>query len=86
MIPCMDTLYKFEHCLKLIDLENKESIILGNVNSDILSKNPACIDTEMDFITKLFQYDQLVKIPPELQKTVHLQLTTFIQTNRMYYL
>jgi hypothetical protein len=40
----MDMLYKFEHCLKLIALENRESIILGDVNSEILSKDPAYID------------------------------------------
>ena len=62
----MDTLYKFEHCLKWIDLENKESIILGDVNSDILIS--ASIDTEMDFITKLFQYHQLIKYPTRVAK------------------
>ena len=37
----MDTLYKFENCLRLIDNEDKESIIVGDVNSDILSTDLA---------------------------------------------
>ena len=30
------TVYKFESCLKLIDNEDKESIILGDINCDLL--------------------------------------------------
>jgi hypothetical protein len=39
---------------------------LGDVNSDILIS--ASIDTEMDFITKLFQYHQLIKYPTRVAK------------------
>ena len=57
----MDTLYKFENCLRLIHNEDKESIIIGDVNSDISSSDPTHLVSEMDFITKLYQYEQLIK-------------------------
>ncbi len=71
----IDTLYKFENCLKLTDNENKESIILGDVNSDILSSNPShlvsemnFITNEMNFITNLYQYEQLINEPTRVTK------------------
>ena len=43
----IETLYKFENCLELIDNESKESIVLGDVNSDILSNNPSVVLTQV---------------------------------------
>jgi hypothetical protein len=57
----MDMLYKFENCLRLIHNEDKENIIIGDVNSDISSSDPTHLVSEMDFITKLYQYEQLIK-------------------------
>ena len=56
---------------------------MGDVNSDILGKNPAPIVSEMDFITKLFQYDQLIKEPTRVTKDI-ASLIDYKQT-RMYY-
>ena len=56
----MDMLYKFENCLRLIDNENKECIVVGDVNSDVLANDLTHLVSEMDFITKLYQYEQLI--------------------------
>ena len=74
----MDTLYKFENCLRLIDNENKESIIVGEVNSDILANDPTHLVSEMDFITKLYQYEQLIRI-------VHASLIDHFYTTKPDY-
>ncbi len=52
----------------MIDNENKESIILGVVNSDILSSNPSHLVFEMNFITNLYQYEQLINEPTRVTK------------------
>ena len=36
-------------------------MILGVVNSDILSNNPSHVASKMEFITKLYQYKQLIE-------------------------
>ena len=59
--PPSDTiniLYKFQNCLKLIDNEDKESIILGDINCGLLDNNPTSLISELKFITNLYQYDQ----------------------------
>ena len=52
-----NTLYKFENCLKPIDNEDKESIILGDINCDLLDNNPTSLISELKFITNLYQYE-----------------------------
>ena len=52
----------------MIDNENKESIIVGDVNSDILANDSTHLVSEMDFITKLYQYEQLIKDPTRVTK------------------
>ena len=64
----MDMLYKFENCLRLIDNEDKESIIVGDGNSDILCSDLTHLVSEMDFIAKLYQYEQLIKDPTRVSK------------------
>ena len=45
----------------MIDNENKESIIVGDINSDALANDPTHLVLELNFITKLDQYEQLIK-------------------------
>ena len=80
----MDTLYKFENCLRLIDNENKESIIVGDVNSDILANDPTHLVSEMDFITKLYQYEQLIKDPTRVTKDSASLIDHFYTTKPDY--
>ena len=68
----IDTLYKFENHLRLIDNENKECIIVGDVKSDVLANDPTHLALKMDFITKLYQYERLMKILEEVLGIVHL--------------
>lgn len=52
----IDLLTKFENILRLIDMEEKESIILGDVNCDILENNRRDHNTnELYFLTSLYQ-------------------------------
>ena len=64
----IDTLYRFENCLQLIDNDNKESIILGDVNYDFLSASLSPQASELKFITGLYQYEQLIVNLQELLK------------------
>ena len=61
----MDMLYKFENCLRLINNENKESILVGDVNLEVLANDLTHLVLEMDFITKRYQYEQLKKVQHE---------------------
>ena len=80
----MDTLYKFENCLRLIDNESKESIIVGDVNSDILANDPTHLVSEIDFITKLYQYEQLIKDPTRVTKDSASLIDHFCTTKPDY--
>ena len=63
-------LLKFENTLRLIDMEDKESIILGDFNCDILENNHKDqITHELNFITNLYQYQQLIDEPT--RETIH---------------
>ena len=46
----IETLHRFENCLQLIDSDDKESIILGDVNYDFLSENLSPQASELKFI------------------------------------
>ena len=51
-------------------MEDKESIILGDFNCDILENNHKDqITHELNFITKLYQYQQLIDEPT--RETIH---------------
>ena len=66
----IDLLNKFENTLRLIDMEDKESIILGDFNCDILENNHKDqITHELNFITNLYQYQQLIDEPT--RETIH---------------
>jgi hypothetical protein len=56
-------LIKFKNILWLIDIEVKASIILGNVNCDLLHKDLDHMMKELNFITNLYQYKQLIDEP-----------------------
>ena len=53
----INILYKFENCLKLINIEDKESIILGDINCDLLDSNLTSLISELKFITNLYQHE-----------------------------
>ena len=82
--PPSDTInipYKFENCLKLIDKEDKESIILGDINCDLLDNNPTSLISELKFITNLYQYEQLIKEPTRITKDTSTLIDHFYTTN-----
>ena len=59
----IELLTKFENFLQLIDIEEKESIILGDINCDLLHKDLDHKTKELNFITNLYQYKQLIDEP-----------------------
>ena len=60
----IDLFIKFESILRLIDIEEKESIIVGYLSCDSLNKSQEdYIAKELNFITNLYQYDQLIDEP-----------------------
>ena len=59
----IDTLYRFENCLQLIDNNSKESIILGDVNYDFLPSSLSSQASQLKFITGLYQCEQLISEP-----------------------
>jgi exonuclease III len=74
----ISTLYKFESCLKLIVNEDKESIILGDINCDLLDNNPTSLVSELKFITNLYQ---LIKEPTRVTKDTSSLIDHFYTTN-----
>ena len=77
----INILYKFENCLKLIDNEDKESIILGDINCDLLGNNTTSLVSELKFITNLYQYEQLIKEPTRVTKDTSSLIDHFYTTN-----
>lgn len=62
----IDTLHKFEKTLQLIDADEKESIIVGDFNCDLLASNKTdSLKSELNFTTKLYQYEQIITKQPE---------------------
>jgi hypothetical protein len=61
----VDTLYRFENCLQLIDNDNKES--------------PQA--SELKFITGLYQYEQLISEPTRVTKDTRTLIDHFYTTN-----
>ena len=59
----IDLLAKFENILRLIDIEEKESIIMGDLNCDLLHKDLDHMTKELNFITNLYEYNQLIHEP-----------------------
>ena len=59
----IDLLGKFENILRLIDIEEKESIIMGDLNCDLLLKDLDHMTKELSFITNLYQYNLLIHEP-----------------------
>lgn len=77
----IDTLYKFENCLQLIDNDSKESIIIGDVNYDLLSGNLSPQASELKFITELYQYEQLISGATRVTKDTRTLIDHFYTTN-----
>ena len=74
-------LTKFENFLQLIDIEEKESIILGDINCDLLHKDLDHKTKELNFITNVYQYKQLIDEPT--RETVNSKsLIDHFYTNR----
>ena len=58
----IDTLRKFENTLQLLYTDNKESIILGDINCNLLMNDTTnSITNELNFINRLYQYKQAIK-------------------------
>ena len=74
----MDT---YELFLRKCDLENKESIIMGDVNCDILKSPPDAHTRKLLFLSSLYQYDQLIDSPTRVTRT-SATVIDLIFTNR----
>ena len=61
-----------------------KSIIVGDVNSDILANDPIHLVSEMDFIIKLYQYEQLIKDPTRVTKDSASLIDHFYTTKPDY--
>ena len=59
----IDLFAKFENILRLIDIEEKESIIMSDLNCDLLHKDFDHMTKELNFITNFYQYNQLIHEP-----------------------
>ena len=66
--------------LQLIDNDNIESIILGDVNYD-LSESVSPQALELKFITDLYQYDQLISEPTRVSKDTRTLIDHFYTTD-----
>ena len=77
----IDSLYKFENCLQLIDQTDKQSIILGDMNYDFLPTEISSQAPELKFITRLYQYQQLIKEPTRVTENSQTVIDHFYTTN-----
>ena len=77
----IDSLYKFENCLQLIDQTDKESTILGDTNYDFLPTEISSQALELKFITRLYQYEQLIKEPTRVTENSQTLIDNFFTTN-----
>ena len=59
----IDLSANFKNILRLIDIEEKESIIMGDLNCDLLHKDLDHMTKELNFITNLYQYNLLIHEP-----------------------
>ena len=60
----VESFQEFEKLLQHIDLEDKESIILGDLNCNLISKDTNdCNTNELKFVTNMCQYKQLIQEP-----------------------
>ena len=76
----IDLFNKFENILRLIDIGEEKSIIVGDLNCDLLNKSQE--DTnEPNFIINLYQYDQLID-EPRRETTCSKSLTDHFYSNR----
>ena len=56
----IEILEKFETCLLNLDKEEKESIVLGDFNCNLLSKSPDQNTDYLNFLVEAYQYVQLI--------------------------
>ena len=62
-----------------IDYEDKESIIMGDININISKDSFDTNSAELKFITNLFQYDKKINEPTRVTKDTRTLLIIFIQ-------
>ena len=65
----IETVQECEKLLQCIDIDDKESIILGDLNCNLISedKNDSNID-ELKFVTNMYQYEQLIREPTRVKR------------------
>ena len=59
---------KFESYLLKLDEEDKESMIVGDTNCNVLPQTPDCNAEHLKFITKTYQYIQLIDQPMRITR------------------
>ena len=63
-----DKLKEFEKLLQQIDYEEKESIIMGDINIDLAKDSTDANTVELKFLMDLFQYNQKINEPTRVTK------------------
>jgi division protein CdvB (Snf7/Vps24/ESCRT-III family) len=63
-----DKLKEFEKLLQQIDYEDKEGIIMGNINIDLAKDSTDANIVELKFFMDLFQYNQKINEPTRVTK------------------
>jgi hypothetical protein len=59
-----NSIHEFEKLLQYIDLEDKESIILADLNCDLIPEfTNDCNTDELNFVSNMYQYKQLIQEP-----------------------
>lgn len=78
----IETLHIFEEALQLIDTDDKESILLGDINCDLLINNSSqSVIKELNFITNLYQYKQLIHEPTRVSQHSETLIDHFYTTH-----
>ena len=73
----IDKLKELEKLLQDIVYEDKESIIMGDINIDISKDSFDTNSAELKFITDLFQYDQKINEPTRVTKDTRTLIDHF---------
>ena len=60
---------EYEIFLQKCDLENKELIIMGDVNCDFFKSPPDAHTRKLQFLSSLYQFDQLINEPTRVTGT-----------------
>ena len=73
---------EFEIFLRKRDLENKELILLGDLNSDISKSPPDAHTRRLKFLLSLYQFDQLINEPTRVTQALATLIDLLISNEK----